>query len=462
MSGTDQIVLNTRERATSNDVNDLQSLKDRTFLDSLLHQFALRTYASGVVPTETGQPVVLGGLEVLPSGTGLSIEAGVLCQESATLTPVPGALDSQYRWAALRAPLVVANPAPGGNTWYLLEVQMDDIVASSLLKDIWDVGLGAFVPTTVDKRTERTLTAQLVAGSITDLPLPSGGDWVAIAGVFVVAGGGAIPAANIMDMRPLADDLGPAVRPAIGSGLRCSSIDTIGAANGIKTVVVSAEAWVQGRRLWLDTDKTGVGLVAAVSTFGEVGTNPQVGSALGYLYACPLQDAGTRALFVRNAYAHVPIARMNGNCILVWSTNAPDSDGNLNSTALAMPAPFNNYTCPIGGAVCIGAIQMTTAAVIAPTGSRGDNFQALQTNLALPVGMLDAITPTGGGAADAIALANVPVCARTVEILVTWRRDAVGTADAAMDIQPTGGGVHLCPVQRRFDPLPLAHCFHQS
>ena len=33
MSGSDQIVINTRERASSSDINDLQSLKDRTLLD---------------------------------------------------------------------------------------------------------------------------------------------------------------------------------------------------------------------------------------------------------------------------------------------------------------------------------------------------------------------------------------------------------------------------------------------
>ena len=442
MSGTDQIVINTRERAASGDVNDLQSLKDRTLLDSWLEAFQLRTYAPGVAPGEVSQPVVLGGLEAGPSGTDLVVQRGVLLQDSATLSPVPGALDSQYRWSANRASTVIANPAPGSDTWYLIEAQMTNVVASSTTRDIFNTGTGLFVPTLVDKRTERQISFQLLAGTTTNLPLPTGGDWVVIGAVLVPTGGGAIPAANFIDMRPLADDLAPAVRPAARLGMRSSMISmppAIEPNDFPKKVVVGAEAFVNGRRLWLDTSETGFEpLGAFLNAFREPGTNPQVGSTLSYLYLAPIQGAGTRAIFARNAYAHGGISVINGNSLIVISTNAPGADGERNGSTLSLPAPFSNYIVPIGGAVCIGALHTNVSATLVSMGSGGTNRQLVHFTGSSPIpGWGDSIAPTGG--ADAISLPDVPVGAKSIEILISWFRNAAGSQGQVLFIQPVGG-----------------------
>ena len=438
MSGTDTIVINTRERASSGDINDLQALKDRSLLDSLREQFQARSYALGVQPTEVSQPVVMGGLEAGPSGTDIAIQAGVLLQDSATLLPIPGSLDSNYRWASLRASSLIANPLPGSDTYYLIEAQMSEVVASTATRDIFNTGTGLFVPTLVDKRTERTIIFQLVAGDSTNFPLPSGGDWVVIGGVLVPTGGAAIPVANFVDMRPLVDDL-EAVRPVAELGRRASHISTPTDPDLLKSLVIHAEAWTQGRRLWFETDENGVGINAALATFREPGTNPQIGDTLSYLYLAPVQDAATRALFARNAYTEGGIANINANGLLVWSTNAPGADGEANGSVLPLPAPFANYTVPIGGAPCIGAVHTTPSAVIAACGMDGQNFQTVQVTNAAIAGWSDSFVPTGGGTADAVALADVPVGARNMRIMIQWSRNAAGSQGATCSVQPTSG-----------------------
>lgn len=442
MSGTDQIVINTRERASSGDVNDLQSLKDRTLLDSWLETFQRRTYAVGVQPIEVSQPIVLGGLEVVPNGTDIAVQAGVLLQDSTTLTPVPGAFDSDYRWAALRASAIISNPAPGGDTWYLIEAQMDDIVALTTTVDIFDPGTGLFVPTLVDKRTERTIATQLVAGDATNLPIPSGGDWVAIGGVLVPTGGGAIPTANFMDLRPLWTDLGPAVRPTASQGRRQVSIGTLDSPGSTdKDWQIEGEAWIGGRRLWFETDETGLELSATtLGTFQDGATTPTAINTLSYLYLAPLALAGSPTSFVRNAYAEAGFSNLNGNCLLVWSTNPPGTDRETNSVAIALPAPFDNYLVPIGEAVCIGALHTGTAAgEIIQMGGLGTNFQTVDHGKGTPIaGWGDSVAPTGGS--DAYTITDAPVCAKTLRCLLVWLGVGGGSVREELFVQETGAG----------------------
>lgn len=443
MSGTDQIVLNTRERASSDDMNNLQALKDRTLLDSWLEQFQRRTYSVGAQPVEVSQPIVLGGLEVAPSGLDIGVSPGVLLQDSTTLVPVPGALDSDYRWSALRAAAVIANPAPGGDTWFLIEAQMSEVVAATATRDIFDTATGLFVPTLVDKRTERTIVLSLVTGTATDIPLPTGGDFVVIGAVLVPTGGGAIPAANFFDMRPLWDDLGPANRPAASQGRRQTEIETANDPTVAKDIRIAAEAWVEGRRLWFETDENGVNLVSNLATFRDGITNPQVINTLSFLYIAPLDHtalpAGADAMFIRNPYAQGGLPQMNGNTILIWSTTPPSADKMLNGTALDAPPPFDSYTIPVGRAVCIGALHTDSSGIILPTGSGGVNKQELNSTVTSSF-LEDTIVPTGAGTGDAISIANVPILlAKTIDILVEWTRNGAGSLAGTWFVQPTGG-----------------------
>lgn len=444
MSGSDQIVINTRERASSGDINDLQSLKDRTLLDSWLEAFQRRTYAAGVQPTEVSQPVVLGGLEVGPSGTDIAVQPGVLLQDSLTLIPVPAALDSDYRWSALRSSVIIVNPLPGADTWFLIEAQMSDIVAESVSRDIFDVGTGLFVPTVVTKRTERTIATQLVVGTATDLPLPTGGDFIVIGAVLVPTGGGAIPVANFIDMRPLWADLNGAVRPVASQGKRQSELETLrDPGDFLKEVVISAEAWTLGLRLWFETTEAGILLAANLATFREPTKNPQAAQSISYLYLAPIRDGGaTRPLFARNLYAHIPLSVFNGNAMLVWTTTPPGADRETNSVAMLLPPPFGLYTVQAGEAVCIGALYNKSGLDdFVSMGPGGVNETRINHSNAgdLLAALSDQITPTGG--ADAISIPGLPICAKLVHYRLAWTDNGSGSIDEELFIQPTGGSI---------------------
>jgi hypothetical protein len=422
MSGTDQIVFNTRERATSDDVNNLQSLKDRTFLETMRRMFVTQAHSIGAIPTETIANAVVSGLQVTPSGNDLVVTPGVMFQDSATLSPVPGTLDSDYRWARLTANLAITNPLPGSDTWYLVEVQMDDIVALNTLKDIWDTGAGAFIPTGVDKRTERTVVAQLVAGTATDLPVPSGGDWMVVAGVKVPTGGGPIPTANIMDMRRLWTDIGPALRPAAERGLR-QLYNFSGGAN-LNSFQIAAEAVddVNGLRLWFNTDENVLAITAAALRWIPSGEAPQAGSQITWYYLATYYGYP-----VRNAYAWDGFTNLNQNALLVWSDTDVTAGGERNSGTMTLPAPFSNYVVPIGEAVCIAHGAPAGVAVM----THGVNMQrAEETNPAGP------LTSSGASPAATPITITAPALSTAKDILyrLEFTRDAAGDRSATITI----------------------------
>lgn len=454
MSGTDQIVYNTRERAVSADYNDLQSLKDRTLLESFLEAFQLRTYALGAQPTEAADPIVLGGLEIAPSGTDIGVSPGILLQDSASLAPTPGPLDSTYRWARNASTTTISNPAPGADTYYLVEAQMTEVVALSTTRDIFDTGTGLFVPTLVTKRTERQISFQLVAGTTTNFPLPTGGDWVVIGGVLVPTGGGAIPAANFVDMRPLWTDLGPAVLPAAEQGRRRCRVQSISGIGSPNNLLVACEAWAGGRRLWFDTSLvTGIDPVTDIAIWGDTsGTSPTLANTSSTLYLAPLvHTSGTRPLFVRNAYRSAGITDVNGNCLLIWSTQLPSTTTRVeNSTTLNPPAPWANYTIPIGSAVSVGSLVTGAASTLTLVDTEGDNRMIFRQSPASGVWQTS-IAITGSGTFDFVnlfAFAARPSTAKSYEVLFTHvgtgsgssivlARDSGSTTSWAFDLDMT-------------------------
>ena len=195
MAGDDNIVFNTRERPLSTDQNNLQALTARSRADSL---------AAMLADSDTGarRDMVLGGLLVTANGTNVDISAGVLVQESATIPVAPGALDSNYRFGTTRSTTTLAAPSPVGDTFYLLQAQVSNIVALNENRDVLDPNTGNFVPTPVDKRVERRITFSFKTGTVSVVPVADA-DNIPIAAIFRPGGGGAVSAADIRDMRPL-------------------------------------------------------------------------------------------------------------------------------------------------------------------------------------------------------------------------------------------------------------------
>jgi len=340
MGGTDDLIYNTLERALSTDLNDTESIKDRVLLDSWRRTFGriINPVALGSVPSSSPRAVCLGGLEVVPNGNDVDVQPGVLLQDSATLAPVPSSIDSDYRVGINRAAELAAMPSPAGTSWVLIEANMVRVVTLTTPRDIFDPGTGVFVPTPVDKRSERQLDFTVSAASLGTIPAPSGGNLIPIAAVRRPGGGGPVLSTDIYDLRPMWQNRAARSGEEVGGGgssnrqyvrrgqvyMRAGTVD--GTASNL--IQLDAEAYSErGERLWF----TGVDVDVSTVTFmadGEAVT----GGAWHYLYLAPFRD-GT----VHNAYG----AAAQANCVLVVSQAAPASRAGLNGAAVTPAAPFN-------------------------------------------------------------------------------------------------------------------------
>ncbi len=351
MSGMDNEVWNTRERPVSNDNNDAQSLIHRSVLDMLREMFVKRSFAYGAAATEAPRNVVLGGLEVIPSGSDLLVSPGALTQESATLAPVPSTLDSDYRVGILRSAATVTPPAPAGNTWFLLEAQMTEVTTVSESRDILDVPTATFLPAPVPKQRERRLLFQFVTGTATDAPVPSGGNWVPIVIVFRPAGGGAVLASHLIDARTVWD----AEAPKRDSITTVSSILAVRGSRFLRTisipgtpsnaVIIEVESFNTPSRLWYS--RTG-GADISSALFLSPGV-VLAADTWYYLYLVPWQ--GIPIVDPRDASA-------TGRGLLVLSDVPPVVQGVLkNSATIPLPPPFNIAPLAGGFGVVVAAIR---------------------------------------------------------------------------------------------------------
>jgi hypothetical protein len=366
MPGNDNVVLNTRERPLSSDINDLQSLAARSLADVLRYALAPNTLAA-VNPSSTPGNFVLGGLEAIPNGNNISINPGALCQDSNALSPAPSSLDSAYRLAYNRSALTVTMPSPVGTTYYLVEAQMTDVVAATASRDILDATSGNFVPTLVNKRKERQITTQVLTGAGSNAPAPSGGDWVPIAIVRRPGGGGAVSASDIMDVRPLWSDILTArtnmILPGngepgeiVGGELVTTHVPN-GAASNLLARFSAAARLPNGKLAFFRFVSTGSNdITNAVFT----AVSPFAANTFYYLYLCPWHG-----LLPSQQGAQLPAVPTLNRGLLVVSATPPGNgtqDGILrNNVALTLPSPFADSTAPVGSSICVAAILRNSA-----------------------------------------------------------------------------------------------------
>ncbi len=352
MSGMDNEVFNTRERPVSNDQNDLQSLIHRSVVDMMREMFVKRSFVLGLAATEAPRNVVLGGLEVTPSGSDIIVAPGALMQESSTLAPVPGALDSNYRVGILRAAATVTPPSPAGNTWFLLEAQMTEVTTVSESRDILDVPTSTFLPAVVPKQRERRLLFSFVTGTTTEAPAPTGGDFVPIAMVFRPAGGGAVLAVNLQDVRTMWDAEAPLRDTlALGSllqrdrGQRFLLTTAVPGGAVSNTVLIDGEAFAAPTRLWY----TRSGALDVTAAFTLSPGTVLSANTWYYLYLAPWQ--GIPIVSVLDPFS-------TGRGILVLSAVTPISQALLkNSLAIPLPAPFGITDLPGAAGICVAALR---------------------------------------------------------------------------------------------------------
>ena len=341
MSGADNIQITVRERPLSTDINDLQSMQARVL--SELVRYWTRYRVQGVPFTESNRRFA-AGLAVTDSGSDVLVGVGVLGQNSATLVPTPGPLDSSFRLARLDTPVTIPGEAPVSDAWYLLEAQMVQVTATTVSRDVLDGGSGTFVPQNVPKQILRSIQFQLVAGAAS-LPLPTGGDWVPLAGIKWPSGGGA-PLA-IIDLRQL-PDIDSDGTPLAGL-IEQQRVETVST-----TDIASDDVHVIARTRGPSGVLAGISNGAIDITdalYLEPGTVLSSGSFY-YLYLASWSNQ-----LIRPQAAQPPLGLFQG--VLVLSATPPVAGTLTPSAAVTLPAPYAAWTVT-SAAVCVGALRRET------------------------------------------------------------------------------------------------------
>lgn len=352
MAGADNVQFNTLERALSGDVNDLQSMAARELSEILREMVVRRSFTLGNVPGESPRSVILGGLEVSPSGSDIAVAVGSLAQQNSTLLPVPGSLDSSYRLAINRAIETLTGPVPGVETFFLIEAQMVNVVTSSQVRDIFNPATNLFTPTPVDKLVERQVDFQFVTGAAGEAPVPSGDPWVPIAIVRRPGGGGAVLGSDLYDVRLLWDAEAPqrdsfpfAFNIVANRGSRF--LLTVGqpGAPASNSVVIAAEVYTDPIRLWYSRsgplDVTGVEILSPGTVL--------VADTWYYLYLMPWQ--GLPLVSTRDPFA-------TGRGILALSAVTTGAQGQMkNSLPVPLPPPFGVVDAPGAAGVVVAALR---------------------------------------------------------------------------------------------------------
>lgn len=342
MSGNDNLLMNNLERALSGDVNDLQSLQARVLAEFSRYTFSRR--AQGLLFSDSTRQIAMG-LGVSAAGSNVVVSEGVLFQQSATLPPAPGALDSNYRLARLDSAATIVGPVPGVNSWYLLEAQMVQQVASSSVRDIYNPATQTFVPTLVDKILVNSIQFQLTAGGA-DIPFPSGGNWVPLAAVEWPAGGGA--PLQIYDLRTLPDvnEGGFPINPEVDQQLVVTNSLPDAPSNNI---AVSARAsnflGKLGGTSSVPFDATSAAVVEPGTVFSA--------DTWYYLYLSAWSPSA-----IKPQGGQLPAFAFSG--VLVLSATPPFLGATNPSAFVQLPAPFSLMSAGTA-AVCVGAVRRNSA-----------------------------------------------------------------------------------------------------
>lgn len=413
----DSVIFNTRQRALSGDVNDLQSIQTRELADVI----AMRT-ASAVITDATPnltqrRNVVLGGLNVIAAGTDVVVSEGVIAQYSTTIVPTPGPYDSGERIAFQRGSANVPVPNPGSDTTYLLEAQMADVVTLTQTRDIFDPGTQTFIPTSVPVRTERQVTYRFRAGTATDAPAVDS-EWVPLAIVFRPSGAPPASNAEIWDCRPLAngnDGLRMSALPANELGgarvlrRRLETLSILGAAASPNVRIDFEAIDATGERLFVRQSGASVAVTALPQSILSAG--------LVYIY---LFSGRGRPISNR-------VSGVMHRGLPVLSMVAP-TKGGLNSAVITLVQPGGSTwgfdAIDPGEAVCVGALVWTGTTVVPMV--IDENGAQVYSGTALQA-YFGAIG--GGGATNFSLVGFAPVDARVANI----RADFPATLSAAQN-----------------------------
>lgn len=355
----------TRIRALSTDQNDQQSLQSRMLLEMMKYSWGGReffessTYDSQSEGAEVVVPSSMtAGLRPSASvaADAVVVTRGVLAQLSATHPAAPGALESDYRWGRNDIETTVPLTLPVGVSRNLIEAQVIG-VDTGQVRDIWNVGLGVFVPTLVNVRTEYQVQFQEVDnGGGTTWPTPTGDPWVPI---MMVHGNGTGNASG--PIYYLAD--------RFGDGRETAAISSTSSLTQLETPILHSLQYILADGDSVSATMSGMALdiqfgrfrftrfsgAEAVVIFPATGLTLAEGDPM-YLYMSTLTLADGTEVNPNDGL---------GNGVMWYSNNPPNLSG-VSTVAETLPE-FPGTTVPIGTAVCFGYSLFNSSSQSVPT-----------------------------------------------------------------------------------------------
>jgi hypothetical protein len=230
-----RVIINTRERAVSDDINQAQTFVAQTHQETLRALYGDRRMAPsraypGVtapypspIPANTCPHDVFTGLMVRPDlGASLLIDPGTVGYNS----PGQGGVDdSNYiitRSEGVTSTGVLTFTANGGGSTRIdiVECQPQEILTQTSSRDIYDPITGLFTPAIVEKVRESRLTFRIVTGGASGIRNINS-SWIPLAVIFVPPGAAGFTQCDVFDVRPLVEDRIPHMdnRTPIGGGV---------------------------------------------------------------------------------------------------------------------------------------------------------------------------------------------------------------------------------------------------
>jgi hypothetical protein len=214
-SGTKRLIVNTRERAVSNDLNRLQTFKDADLAELLRYIGGVSGFADtwtgdlseSLLPNTNG--LVVNGLLVSPINGTLSL----LVSPGIALLNATGDADDSV-WKFVRDPgvsvagaLTIAAGGGGGIRIDVIEVQVLDYIAEYSSRDVFDPSTGLFAATTVNKVGQARLSYRVRSSVAPGTGYPGTvNGWLPLAAISVPATAVSLDDCVMWDLRPLWKD----------------------------------------------------------------------------------------------------------------------------------------------------------------------------------------------------------------------------------------------------------------
>ncbi len=444
---SDAIVINSLERALSEDINDLQAMSTRQLADQIKFLFAKRFTLLSGGSDDTLPRSVTGGLSIRSSGGGTSIDLmpGFLGQFNATWPAVPGRLESDLRLGFNRAALTTALPGTPDQV-VLLEARVVDVVTINVVRDVFDVPTQTFVPTALDKRTERQIEVQFVESAIPQLPAFSGGTWVPL-WVFDTDGAGQTDLASVganYDFRPDMQDIlggGDQQRgtyaPTATEGVVAQASMQSGRPDGSGDVAFAALGGDFAGRIGDMQFRFRNQLSNQIPSFASGFTLSL--NTIAHLYMLPLNSSGIETA-PWNFSASSPVALQKG--ALHLSSVQPSNGGRVHSATITpSPAVYANFDpVPAGRAIYVGSVYGGGATGIRFISQSAGGRAILGSNVgANPLfGIVNSSVAVGVGLfSEPLDMRGlIPNAARLVTVVINVRWGSLVQSTLAVGLQP--------------------------